>query len=296
MTALTEVLDNIIADAALQYRPDGKDVRDFDIGHLARQTAVLNDLLRIYERISPSTRELQQERAAFHHTIESLQEALYPWITKPKDGYRMYPSFFGLLESFNQDAGIVISTGKDGGFRWAVHQIVTIRAVLNSTLPIEVFYGGDNDLPAQHREFIESIDTAFPGLGSITCIDITQRFPDPDGFLGLPGGWAMRPFAILASSFKRVILADADTIFLQDPRVLLNEPAFSEYGAIFWHDRLLAPAKEETYKWADELLETAKAKGLDKYQDAGWFRHQTFYEMERCNATFGNVLIVVVQW
>lgn len=281
VTALTEVLDNIIADAALQFRPDGKDVKDLDVGHLARQTAVLGDLLRIYERISPSTRELQQERTAFQQTIETLQQTLYPWITKPKDGNATYASFFNLIDSFQQDAGIVISAGKDGGFRWAIHQIATIRAVLNSTLPIELFYGGDSDLPPTYQEFIESINDAFPDAEPIRAIDITQKFPDPDGILDLPGGWAMRPFAMLASSFKRVILADADTIFLQDPRVLLYEPTFEEYGAVFWHDRLLAPASEETYKWADEILEIAKAKNLDKQQDQGWFRHQTFYELER---------------
>jgi alpha 1,3-mannosyltransferase len=277
------VLDNIILDAALQFRPDAKDAKDRDIGHIARQTAVLKDLLNIYQRLPTSTRELQQERAQFQHTIEALQEALYPWITKAKDGNRTYTSFFDLVNSYQQDAGIVISTGKDGGFRWAVHQIVTLRGVLNSTLPIEVFYGGDQDLPQEFRNFIEKIEADFPDSGSITTVDISQRFPDPDGILGLPGGWAMRPYAILASSFKNAILADADTIFLQDPRVLLDEPTFEEYGSIFWHDRRLAPASEETYKWADELLETAKAKEMERVKNEGWFHHWTFYEMERYN-------------
>ena len=91
----------------------------------------------------------------------------------------------------------------------------------------------------------------------------------------------MRPFAILASSFKKVILADADTIFLQDPQKILDEVNFQEFGSIFWHDRILSPASEETYKWADELLETAKAKNRDKLQADGWFNRKTFYEMER---------------
>jgi hypothetical protein len=122
---------------------------------------------------------------------------------------------------------------------------------------------------------------AFPGLGSITTVDITQKFRDPDNILGLPGGWAMRPFSILASSFKTAILADADTIFLQDPRVLLQEYTFIQYGSLFWHDRLLRPAPDETYKWVDEILENVKAKHMEDVHDAGWFRHQTYYEMER---------------
>lgn len=281
ITTLDEVLRNIIIDAALQYRPDAKDARDMDIAHLARQTAVMKDLLRIYEKIPSTSRESQQEQAAFRHTIETMQQTLYPWITQAKDGNRTYNSFFDLINSFEQDAGIVISTGKDGGFRWAVHQIVTLRAVLNSTLPIEVFYGGDNDLPKQYRNFINALAVAFPDSGTIKTVDITKKFPDPDGILDLPGGWAMRPFAILASSFKTAILADADTIFVQDPRILLDEVSYKEYGSIFWHDRTLTPAPEETYKWADELLEAAKAKHMDKVTNEGWFKHQTYYEMER---------------
>ena len=281
ITTLDEILNNIVIDAALQYRPDGKDVRDMDVAHLARQTAVMKDLLRIYEKIPSTSREFQQEQAAFRHTIETMQQVLYPWITQAKDGNRTYDSFFDLLGSYEQDVGIVISTGKDGGFRWAVHQIVTLRAVLNSTLPIEVFYGGDNDLPERYRNFITSLEAAFPNTGSITTVDITKKFPDPDDKLGLPGGWAMRPFAILASSFKTAILADADTIFVQDPRVVLEEVTFKEFGSIFWHDRILAPAPSETYKWVDELLEAAKSKHMDKVTNEGWFKHQTFYEMER---------------
>jgi len=275
------VLNHILADAALQFHPNAKDVKDHDIAHLARQTAVLSDLLKIYARIPTTSRELQKEREQFRHTIESMQHALYPWITKPKDGKHHYSSIFDLLESYTQDVGVVIGTGRGGGYRWAVHQIVTLRAVLNSTLPIEVFFGGEDDMPEPHRKFIESINAAFPDVPPIVTVDITQRFPDPDGVLGLPGGWAMRPYAILASSFKTAILADADTIFLKDPRVIMDEPMFKEYGSICWHDRTLAPAPDETYKWADELLEAAKAKNLDKLHEQGWFRHWTYYEMER---------------
>jgi len=258
-----------------------------DIPHLARQTAVLIDLLRIYDRIPTTTRELQQERAEFKHAIEAMQQALYPWITTPKDGNRTYSSFFDLVESYTEDAGIVISTGREGGFRWAMHQIIVLRKVLNSTLPIEVFYGGDGDLPENYRAFVESLSDEYPDAGRITTVDITKKFPDPENLLSLPGGWAMRPFAILASSFKTAILADADTIFVQDPRLILEEPTYKEFGSIFWHDRTLSAASAETYKWADELLEAAKAKDMDRVRNAGWFKHQTFYEMERYFAILG---------
>lgn len=202
---------------------------------------------------------MQDDRAALEDAIEIIQEALYLWITKPgKGGKRAFKSLFDLIGSYQQDAGIVICTGK-GSFRWTIHQIVTIRLVLNSTLPIEIFYCGEDDLPERYRNFIQFIQSAFSRPGAIVTIDITKKFPDSEGMLSLCGGSAIRPYAILASSFKTVILAEADTVFLQDPRILLDEPSFEEYGSIFWHDRIFAPRDYETYIWADKLLETAKS-------------------------------------
>jgi len=252
-----------------------------DLGHIARYSAVLKDLVRIHNEIIPWTNEDQHEKAAIRQTIDIVQEALYPWITQPdKDGNQMFSSILELLDSFTEDAGIVISTGARGGFRWAVHQIVTLRAVLNCTLNIEIFYGGEDDLPEEYRTFIQDIEAAFPDAGSIRTIDITQIFPDPKGLLGFPGGWAMRPFAILASSFKKVILTYADTVWMQDPSKILEEETFAEYGSVFWHDRELAAASDETYAWVDELLEAAKANS-ENFQPNGWFDKKTCYEMER---------------
>jgi alpha 1,3-mannosyltransferase len=271
------LLKDVIADSALQFHPNAKNVKDMDLGHIARHTAAMNDLLNVHAHTPATT----FERTSIRQTIYTIQEALYPWITKPKDSENStYSSIFDIMDSYTEEAGIVICVGRVG-FRWAVHQIVTLRAVLGCSLPIEVFYGGDDDLPEPYRTFIETLENAFPTFGSISTVDIKQKFPDPDGVLGLPGGWAMRPFAILASSFKTVILTDADVVFLQDPKILLQEPALANYGSVFWLDRLLYPAPAETYQWADELLETAKAQNLDQVHDSGWFRHQTFFEMER---------------
>ena len=69
----------------------------------------------------------------------------------------------------------------------------------------------------KYRQKIEDLSRRSSAGGDIRTIDLTSIFPDPDGVIGLPGRWASRPFAILASSFKAVILSDADTVFLQDP-------------------------------------------------------------------------------
>ena len=92
----------------------------------------------------------------------------------------------------------------------------------------------------------------------------------------------MRPFSILASSFKKVILTDADTVFLQNPELLLEEPGFKKTGALFYHDRVLNAANTETYDWLDNMLEEVNAKHLDDLKkNSEWFQRKTFYEMER---------------
>lgn len=269
-------------DAAVQFRPYEESAKDQDLAYIARQTVVLTKLLRIYQSIDP-TAEFESERAAFRHTIEKLQQTLYSWIYKIKDGVRTYKSFFDLIESYDQDAGIVITVRKDDGFRWAVHQIVTLRAVIRSTLPIQIFYAGDGALPKKYRDFIKNIQSSYPRSGSITTIDITRKFPDPDQRLDVSDQRLMRSFAMLASSFKQVILSGSDTIYLQDPRMLLQEPSFLVYGSLFWHDRIFEPASEDIYNWADELLERAKSKNLEKVrkEGVGWFNRKGYYELEK---------------
>jgi len=268
----------------VQFQPDNERVKDLDLDHIARHTQVLNKLLHLHPKA-----QTESERSAFQRSIEAIQQSLYPWVTASKHGHEGYATLSDLINSYTQDVGLVISVGKDAGFRWAVHQIVMLRAVLRSTIPIEVFYCGDEDLTQEHREFIQEIDNTYAiGGRSISLVDINDHFPDPDGVLGLPGGWALRPFAMLASSFKKVILSDADTIFLQDPRLLLKEPTFEQYGSIFWHDRILEIAKDEIYDWADEMIAKSKVQNLEriKAENPGWFTRSTWYELERYIHTF----------
>lgn len=262
-----------------------------DIAHIARQTAIMNELLDIYNKLPAQ----HADRQAFRDTIETMQRGLYPWITRPIWQYNSYNSFFDLIDSYTEEAGIVICMSEYSEFRWTIHQIVTLRGVLNCNLPIEIFYGFDNDDPGlmvYYRDFLEMIKAAFSDDGPITVVDINGRFPDSDDSLSLYGSSAMRPFAILASSFKNVILIGADTIFLQDPSILLEQPAYEKYGAMFWHDRLdVNPVDIESFLWLEDLLESAKAKNIARVRESPWFRHEALHEMDRYLPN--NVLLIL---
>jgi len=284
MLLLNHLLNFVLADAALQFRPLSENVKDHDLAYIARQTVVLNNLLTIHKSLDPSP-IFDIERTAFRHTIEMLQQSLYPWIVKIKDNLRTpYTSFFDLIESYDQDVGIVICLGKETGFRTAIHQIVTLREVLKSTLPIEVFYAGDEALRKRFRTFITGLAASYgPNSAPIILRDITEYFPDPDELLGLTGEGSTRPFAMLSSSFRQVIMTGPDTIFVQDPRILLHEPTYLEYGSIFWHDRIFEPGPDENYDWAEEVLNRAKVKNLDKVKAEGvaWFTRKGIWELEK---------------
>jgi hypothetical protein len=270
------MLGSMLAADAEQFNPEAK---NHDLPYIARHTGLLSDLVKIYTH-NPT----MDEGNLFRQHINMIQQALYPWITASKDGNSAYGSLFDLVNSWTQDVGIVMSVGRIG-FRWAVHQIVMLRSTLNCELPIEIFYAGDDDLPENYRRFIQAIELAFPGSGSISIFDINQRFPDPDGTLALPGNWAMRPFCILASSFKTAILVDSDAVFLLDPAVLTEEPGFESHGSIFWHDRYLERAPEDLYDWVDSMLERAKAKNLvEVHANSKWFRRESRHEMERLHS------------
>lgn len=113
---------------------------------------------------------------------------------------------------------------------------------LGCTLPVEVMYLGDSDLSEDYRAELEAID------GVITR-DISQMVNDEGWKLA---GWAIKPFAILFSSFREVVFIDADSVFFKDPEVLFEDPAYKKTGALFFKDRLMMP--ESKKRWVQQVL------------------------------------------
>ena len=145
-----------------------------------------------------------------------LERKLFPWIRTA--GIESY-----LHKSAQR--GIVISTGNTY-FPLAVHVIRTIR-LLNCTLPIEVFFQGSKDLDLASMAFLNS-------LPNVTAVDLDPIF---DNEILQIRGWDTKPFAILASSFREVILLDADVVLLQSPDVMFSYREYKDTGALFFVDR-----------------------------------------------------------
>ncbi|KAJ8118639.1 hypothetical protein ONZ43_g3952 [Nemania bipapillata] len=140
----------------------------------------------------------------------------------------------------NGGRGIVLTAGDDQA-KYLLTTIHTFREI-GCDLPIEVMYLGDADLGEDHRFELE----ALPG---VTTRDIAQMVDDEGWKLA---GWAIKPFAILLSSFRDVIFIDADSFFFRDPAKLFDDADYKKTGALFFRDRTIMP--ESKRKWLMQIL------------------------------------------
>ncbi|KAJ3219087.1 hypothetical protein HDU67_002743 [Dinochytrium kinnereticum] len=182
-------------------------------------------------------------KSNLRETLHQMTQQLYWWI---------FPRFKSLQEMADgySGRGLVLSTGKYH-FELALNMLVSLRTVLNSTIPVEVWYAGPEDLDSEMLEMFRSIR-------GVKTFDIYEYFADEARNLE---GWAIKPFAILASTFKEVIFVDADVLFLQDPYSVMDRSRiFQKYGQLFFQDRTLG-GEEPTWFQSFVPYPSSYAKG-----------------------------------
>ncbi|KAJ3099278.1 hypothetical protein HDU97_003296 [Phlyctochytrium planicorne] len=191
-----------------------------------------------------SKSELLLFRSNAKEVIHGLTEQLYWWI---------YPRFKGIKDMADgfSGRGLVLSTGKYH-FELAINLLVSLRTVLNSTIPVEVWYAGPDDLEAEQLEMLETIK-------GVKTFDIYEVFGSEAKLLE---GWAIKPFAMLASTFKEVIFVDADVLFLQDPYMLFDRSQiFQRFGQLFFQDRTIGGENPEWFtSWVPNPSNYAKTR------------------------------------
>ncbi|KAI8610013.1 mannosyltransferase putative-domain-containing protein [Chytriomyces sp. MP71] len=197
--------------------------------------------------------------------IDGLTRLIYPWISPTYPTFRaMQMHFRSIARGSDNDEGIVFCSGK-WHFELAVHAITTFRRVLNSTLPIEVHHAGDEDLPLPMRRALNAME-------GVRTVDVLRTFPEETKKWG---GWSIKPFAMMASRFRKVMFVDADALFFQDPRVLFTDSAiFAEYGSLFYHDRSLG--RGDTADW----FKTINPEYTDYASTLRYMRQMSKHEME----------------
>ncbi|OLL26871.1 putative alpha-1,3-mannosyltransferase MNN14, partial [Neolecta irregularis DAH-3] len=205
---------------------------------------------------------------SLRQTISNIGNILYPWLTAGSSNSSM-----DFLEStFTRERGIVITSGRQQ-FRLCMHLVYSLRTILNTDLPIEIMYGGDDDLTVQERNLLASAGD------DIRFVDVKKILIDPDNLIELPGSFAIKTFSMLISSFRQVLLIDADGVFLQDPKVLFENKQYKDTGTLFFHDRIFSRKPDETIALVKNWLKNTKYYN-DILKDSLFFEQKTGHEME----------------
>ncbi|KAJ3394550.1 hypothetical protein HDU84_007724 [Entophlyctis sp. JEL0112] len=229
-TELSQLLGLFESEKNLRFEPS-----DFiRFGYLARFFHAFHSLKvksksdpALAEKISPSLSKIDD-------ASQKLTRALYPWL--PIEDNQTIDSVWSSFSG----RGIVF-TFPTSGYARGVHLILTIRNILKCDLPIEIFYIGDKDLSPEKRESLEML----PG---VKTIDIKDRFPRVENVFG----FNIKPFVILASSFREVIFMDDDVTLLQSPNFFVNDSKlFKKYGTMYFLDRSFSRGNSE---WVRSIL------------------------------------------
>ncbi|KAF8952225.1 hypothetical protein BGZ46_003617 [Entomortierella lignicola] len=208
--------------------------------------------------------------------FQNMEQSLFPWITK-----KYHTSFDLHLETTKatrpvnsgrgttKNRGIVMCVGNKHSV-YARTTVKALREVLQSKLPIEIFYVGDEDLSKENQEWFEQFQ-------DLTLVDITTKLDQSQLQISGP---IIKPFAMLFSQFREVILMDADAYFLEDPAVLFEDGGYKEVGTVFFYDRTVPNKTAGVNKraWLDAYLPSVsnhpsktrwfRSKG-DQDQDSG---------------------------
>ena len=188
---------------------------------------------------------------------QPLPTTYVPWNSQPIDSVG--------------ETGLVICAGEQN-LMFAIHLIRSLRNVLNSTLAIQIAYAGDDDLSFHDRRVLTDLG---PNIETLNLLDYFDN-----GMSGLVGGaWAMKPFAMLASRFKKVIVLDADAVFLRAPDGLFDEePGLRETGTLFWHDREWKVGKQERHAWVHKIMEGREPSPM--LSQSLFWTHNAYHEMD----------------
>jgi hypothetical protein len=120
--------------------------------------------------------------------------------------------------------GIVICAGGARLFTCAWIAIGVLRRHLGSTLPIEVWHLGPAEMGPPMRGLLEELDAQ-----PVDAHEVAKHHP-----VDRLGGWELKPYALMHSRFREVLLLDADNVPVKDPSFLFDRQEFVDAGALFW--------------------------------------------------------------
>jgi hypothetical protein len=106
----------------------------------------------------------------------------------------------------------------------------------------------------------------------VTCVDalqIRKEFP-----VRVLHGWELKPYAILHSRFREVLLLDADNVATADPEYLFSTDEFESTGAVFWPDYVRGKNLKSRAVW--------RSCGLRQPNEPEFETGQVLVDKQRC--------------
>lgn len=115
---------------------------------------------------------------------------------------------------------------------------------LKCKLPIEIYYNGEGDLRQENIDMLRALE-------GVRVIDLKPFFKPGKGDIG---GWAIKPFAMLFSSFQEMIFIDSDALFFQDPAFIFDWKSYKDSGMIVFRDRTIGAGDLSVLKFFKAMV------------------------------------------
>jgi hypothetical protein len=133
-----------------------------------------------------------------------------------------------------------------------LYNINILRNNLNCQLPLEIWQIGQ-ELSDDYLEHFKSKQTEW----NLSFKDVRDYTDDPEHWRG----YQIKAFILKHTSFDEVILMDCDSVFLQNPEIIFNNPGYINTGTFFFKDYLRHKPKNVTEEkkrcdWFKSLMPT----------------------------------------
>ncbi len=168
------------------------------------------------------------------------------------------PAYPGGMEG----RGIVLC---GGGVRYFTNAWVCINMLrqLGCRLPVQLWYLGRQEMDQTMIELLQPL-----GVICIDALQVRRRRP-----VRRLGGWELKPYAILHSSFQEILFLDADNMPVRNPEFLFESEEFKRTGAVFWPDYGHP---------ADRSLPIWRSCGLKRPREREFESGQMLFDKRRC--------------
>jgi hypothetical protein len=107
------------------------------------------------------------------------------------------------------------------------------------------------------------------GVECVNASKVRKSFP-----VRMLHGWAVKPYAMLHSRFREVLLLDADNVPVVNPEFLFDAPEYKSAGAVFWPDVPIPRTGKTTAIW--------RSCGLRQPDEPEFETGQILLDKKRC--------------